>query len=609
MPEYEGVIILAHSMGGLIATDTFIKLFELKKTLQPSKVMGQNAKGPKEDSEEKHHFCIAEADVDPQVLEKNNHSSSTPVDAPQESSWYSSILNTFWSSSSGASKDVPEKVIVADQDTLNSFPVDQESVHSDKDPLENQSNQNTVLGETRVNIIAIICFDTPFFGLESTVFTKGATDYSADFVSSYAPAQHQETINSGIKYGNALAIETIKQIPQVTYSAASGFLLPLTNPRRAAHIVKDGIVAGVTNTPQTLASAASVAGAAASSISNVISFSVTSLYTTTTKQDEQPSDTNKSETRAEQEIEPTEKKKENQVSTQPTTTVPQTISSVVSVAGAAASSISNVISFSVTSLYTTTTKQDDSKPEKENKDPKVEEDKVVQQDTSDNEPNDVVIEKAVAVIEKEDAVIEKDDSAIENNDVVNRAELLPIPRDSNLSTWVSVGLTAAGLGLGVYYTGGLLAAGSISTLARGAALAYGIPAADEGRKYLQFLYPIWAESQQSLEDRVQFLLDQSANGSFFARCYYISIQVDATSGSSQETETPKRSRTFIKPPLEFSKSLFRKIGSDMSNEIGGHMRMFSREENPGQYWELIHLVGKDLKYVISHSRDAGFLKD
>jgi hypothetical protein len=192
-------------------------------------------------------------------------------------------------------------------------------------------------------------------------------------------------------------------------------------------------------------------------------------------------------------------------------------------------------------------------------------------------------------------------------DISSRPELLPIPRDTDWSSWITLGLTTAALGVG-YYSGGLLAVGAVSQLARGAALAYAVPAAESGRQHLQFLYPIWGESQKATDARIKTLVQQHHLGSFFARIYYIDIAAASPPAALQQGSFQ---RTFIKPPpspeVNLDKSLdarhlFHKVGSDLDNEIGAHMKMFSREDCPGSYWDLVHKAGRDIKNVISKHR-------
>jgi hypothetical protein len=48
--------------------------------------------------------------------------------------------------------------------------------------------------------------------------------------------------------------------------------------------------------------------------------------------------------------------------------------------------------------------------------------------------------------------------------------------------------------------------------------------------------------------------------------------------------------------------MFFPIGTDSDNEIAAHMNMFSRQENPGHYWDMIHQVGKNIKQVVQKVR-------
>jgi hypothetical protein len=165
-----------------------------------------------------------------------------------------------------------------------------------------------------------------------------------------------------------------------------------------------------------------------------------------------------------------------------------------------------------------------------------------------------------------------------------RTELLQIPQDnSNYSSLMLIGLTTAALASYPYYSGGLLAMGSATLVKFG--LSYG----NEARQHLRFLYPIWGESNAASERRVTTLMEESKQGLFMVKCYYL--------------KTGSDERTFVKPPPPSTAFIFQSIGSDFENEIGAHMHMFSREQNAGYYWPLIESVGRDLRSIILVARD------
>lgn len=607
-PEYDSVIILAHSMGGLIATDAFRKLLALrrKNSLACTAALAVEKNADEEEEEralvKSKHLSIASADVDLRdftLHEASNAATTDEKDAkttttsattdlpssptsiqleekadqkPEASSWFSSSYwwpgstNTTTSNNSAARAVDP---IVSDGESLESFPVEAVDPQQQKDVdsqelllLKQEKEEEKVrlkttprpnLTSTDVNIISIICFDSPFYGLSTSVFTKGVGDYSADIISSYVPAQHADTVNSTLKYGNDLAVSAVSSIPKATTSAVSTLLLPFSDPRKAASIIVNPIRA----TPAVFSSAAgtvsSAAGTVSLAVSNVISSSFVALAE---KLDVSGSSDSLDERGA---------------------------------SGAAAGgSIA-------TATPASTSKAGNAAPESAS---------FKSKSNVDGGDNAVEPQQPEVFSREHD---DKDIISDTEQDTTTRPELLPIPRDTDWSSWITLGLITAALGVG-YYSGGLLAVGAVSQLARGAALAYAVPAAESGRQHLQFLYPIWGESQKASEARVKVLAEQHALGTFFARVYYIDIE-------AKRNQTTPTQRTFIKPPPSSpatlgdgldTRHLFHRVGSDLDNEIGAHMKMFSREECPGSYWDLVHKAGRDIKYVLSRHRDVGF---
>ena len=185
MPEFESVIIVAHSMGGLITVDAMRKILKTSETKQSI------------EKKEK-HLSIATVDVAYEDLVKaeigekaDEKDLKDPDDVPlepQQRGWFSGL----WSSSSSSKEQIihapldissekqqiPSNIVVGD--TLKSFPIE------DRKEDSNFYRPKTIhKGESQVNIGAIIAFDSPFYGLSSSLFTRGAGDYSADLISDY----------------------------------------------------------------------------------------------------------------------------------------------------------------------------------------------------------------------------------------------------------------------------------------------------------------------------------------------------------------------------------------------------------------------------------------
>ena len=599
-PEYDAVIILAHSMGGLIATDAFRKLASLSRKVDDSILS------------EKKTLTLAAADVDPKdfqieftavmsdntalgindennlgindgtnlgindgsnlgitdennlgITDENNLgiNNGKNLGINDTTDITNDIINAKVPSSSGSKNEhsswlyyasnwwkrpiteesSDKSPIVNDTDDLKSFPVDTSEPLPIHEKITTGQLETMDLKTTKVNIISIICFDSPFYGLHSTVFTKGVGDYSADLISSYAPSRHAETLKSTIKKGNQIAVQAATSLPQATSTALSTLFLPFSNPKKAAGMVLTPIKAA----PYAIA-------LAATSVSSTIKGAVSTVFSTNTGAASAVPSNNTDESSA-------------------ITLNPADESSTVSSTSTneSSSNSTEVVSCSFVDF--------------------------------DEENNVSVVQSYIkksniqksSSREKNSGDNDQTDSNLNDNELVDptpsRAELLPIPKDTDWSSWITLGITTAALGAG-YYSGGLLAVGAVSSLARGAALAYAVPAAESGRQHLQFLYPIWGENQKACQARINAL--EQAKETCFVRIYFLDV-----------SHNDDESRTFIKPPPPKTSHMFQKVGSDLDNEIAAHMLMFSREDNPGAYWDLIHRAGKDIKNVITKHRD------
>lgn len=101
-------------------------------------------------------------------------------------------------------------------------------------------------------------------------------------------------------------------------------------------------------------------------------------------------------------------------------------------------------------------------------------------------------------------------------------ELLPTSKSSNYFSLVTLGLIGAGVAGSAYYTGGLAAICSM-TIARQIAVAYVLSHADSARQHLQFLYPIWGESEAESQQRIDKLMNFSNYGEFTFKCFFIEV--------------------------------------------------------------------------------------
>lgn len=56
--------------------------------------------------------------------------------------------------------------------------------------------------------------------------------------------------------------------------------------------------------------------------------------------------------------------------------------------------------------------------------------------------------------------------------------------------------------------------------------------------------------------------------------------------------------------MESLGTVFQPLGSDYNDEIGAHMGIFSRIENPGHYWELVDSTVREIRRCIGISKNG-----
>lgn len=138
-------------MGGLIAVKAFRKLEQFQK----GKVKPDDSKS----------FEIASADLDLGDLVRKGSAVDLKEPTSTEKGWFRSWF----------SKELETKEIKVAENTLESIPV----VPDQPTELELAFSTDTS-SKQYVNVAAIICFDSPFNGLNPTVFTFAAGDQAAD---------------------------------------------------------------------------------------------------------------------------------------------------------------------------------------------------------------------------------------------------------------------------------------------------------------------------------------------------------------------------------------------------------------------------------------------
>jgi hypothetical protein len=489
-PEYEAVVIVAHSMGGLISCDAFRRIIELIKRSSNDNLHNQK------------EFKVASADI-----ELSNLPTMESTEDHQKS-WIGGSSN--------------QQVAVAD-DSLSSMAVDEDSQNRNTEIASTFEKVVKLDTKVQVNIISIICFDSPFYGLNSNVFKIAAGEAAADIISSYVPESHSLTVKNAIVQGTTLATSAVAKSVSVAASLPQvGYDIVTSIPQTSVNVVKaipQTSVSIVKSIPEGTTYAVKSAVSALPTIGNVIGQSITI----------------------------------------PTYAVASGIS---------------MVNNSIRVYFSGASKGN------------------AGESNNEKEPLDQCNSVNVDELEiTEEANIIKE-SYSEQIDTISKreTELAPIPKGSDWSNVIGIGLTSAAIACGAYYyTGSLIAIGSVSIIRR-AAMAYAVSHAEEARQHLQFLYPIWGESVKDSEDRIDSIIESTADGLFSFKCYYIQIQ----------KEDEKASRTFIKPPSPDSKgkNLFCPIGTDFDNEIIAHMSLFSRADNPGHYWVSVQNVAKDIRNSI-----------
>ncbi|KAJ3056076.1 hypothetical protein HK097_008204 [Rhizophlyctis rosea] len=128
--------------------------------------------------------------------------------------------------------------------------------------------------------------------------------------------------------------------------------------------------------------------------------------------------------------------------------------------------------------------------------------------------------------------------------VVSPMSYLHLPKDANWTTWVTLGLAGAGLAAGVYYSGGAALATGPGVMVRRVATAYALSHVEEGRKYLQFLWPLWGEGMTGMGNRIDEISRDVGEGKLRFRCFYVELPP-----LPAEEATKKRKERDVEPKI------------------------------------------------------------
>ncbi|KAJ3275144.1 hypothetical protein HDV01_001283 [Terramyces sp. JEL0728] len=555
-PEYEAVIIMCHSMGGLIAADAWRKIQKLQsndpiipdttKEFQMASAEYQISKEETELLEQKEEEKINQANetIKEQVKEKDN------------SGWFGG----WWSSKSEEEKleqvMEPVKVDINAPEAPSPYPKDVELFNNVQTQLRKGIRD---YGKAKINLVALISFDSPFYGLNSNVFTFAAGEHAADIISSYVPESHSSQVNSTLKYGSNLASKTFVSSMNVASQL----------PSLASSAIYSGAQTAKSIPSALYSTAAAIPGAASTVISTSTELPKT-IYS-------------KLPTKAEA-VEAT---------TATVAAIPSAVSYTASLVTSVPGSLSSLWRYgSNSTIVEDKDANDDIKSELKTE---LKTEGENEKSTKETDEFSDKVELDGEIITKESANMQLAIKTKISNEEFERAELLPIEEGYNWTPWVTLGLTTAAVVGGAYYSGGILALGTM-TLVRRVALAYAVSHASEATHYLRFLYPLWGESQADADKRIEDMKKKVDEGTFFFKAYYIQIL--------PENEDPDgRIKTFVKPPPTATGYLFQPIGSDTDNEIAAHMHMFDRQSNPGSYWNTIHQVGRDVANIVKFVRE------
>ncbi|TPX36770.1 hypothetical protein SeLEV6574_g08011 [Synchytrium endobioticum] len=202
-------------------------------------------------------------------------------------------------------------------------------------------------------------------------------------------------------------------------------------------------------------------------------------------------------------------------------------------------------------------------------------------------------------------------------------------RDKVASTdWRPITTTA--LGVGAIAGASVIAPGMVgasvgTSLVRHIALVVALKQVDEARKHFEFLYPLFGASID-LELRVDDVISEMENGKLKGfRNFFVELPVpvgpsltannpapsrveavvqkhlhkeplsDTASISSKSCRyAPQSRRTFIALPPPKYAYLFRSVDTDCKDEIHAHMNMFDRDLNAGSYWGLVNSTADEV---------------
>ncbi|KAL2914267.1 hypothetical protein HK105_206213 [Polyrhizophydium stewartii] len=474
-----------------------------------------------------------------------------------------------------------------------------------------------------INIAAIICFDSPFFGLNKVRFAAAATAKAAEVVADYLPESARSAVSavpsavgSGLRAGSELASSAYAAIPTPSQAVAS-----IPAAIRSGSAMASSAMASLPSASDAVRATAGVALSLPGVIAEAprtIARALPSLATLASLIPMRSTASTPQATAAASDAS-TPTVTTNAPPADPTSTEPSADAALTS------SDAFKLVAEPEGIAEPQGVANRESVAEPESVTPHV------QQPPSAPAAEPAELERPAEPVKPAVPADRSPRAAGLPDPATEHSGLIPIPPDdTNWSPWFTFGVGAAAVAAGAYYSGGLLALGSV-TLARRIAVAYALSHAEEARKQIQFLYPIWGESAAETEARMDLVLDRVRNHEFFFRCFYVQVpkpiapskplpaatpaQKDAAEAPSVEAEAQTADepqpatrdqdpemRTFIAVPPKKAAALFHPVGTDCSDEITAHMSMFARDTNPGHYWVLVSDVAELIRRIINHVR-------
>ncbi|KAI8822946.1 uncharacterized protein EV422DRAFT_618666 [Fimicolochytrium jonesii] len=534
-PEYSGVVILAHSMGGLMVVDAFRKMYGLGDPEPPSdktlKTGERKDKGVPSKAAPSSWFRAAGS-----WWAKKHPKDTNKVDLKTATEQVE-IEQTSPTRPATAAGPVPNEGIVGDAlAEAPSLPAQTPGI-SKRPP---------------VNIIGLIAFDAPFFGLQSRVYTTAAGTRAAKVISDYVPPLPPMPAipTPGLPFSNAL-----QSIPQVVGAgvqastnvvgalphAASEALRYSTRAVGSIPEAAQGVVGAlpgaasqgfhmgfnaVTALPGATASLGSMGYTAVTSLPGAtVSLGSTALQSVallpsmltsrmrgaSPKPDEAAS-TNTTDAAAPTSADPMnvvadvdslpvvvpEAVQMEEVSAvpdnaqSPATLAPEMMQDEAVIFAAAVAAANAEVNHSQETIA-----RDSSNEATDAVDPSTVGSELAPLIPFPNDPTDTPSDAAASAM-----------------------GLHPIPKESNWAPWVRLGLAGAAMAAGAYYSGGLIYAGPV---VRRVAVAYALSHAEEARQHLQFLYPLWGTGTKQLNDRLGDVMAEMEAGRLRFKCFYVML--------------------------------------------------------------------------------------